>query len=173
MASSSGSVWQRPGVSNSSALQPADEETESFPVGFAFYNVGVQNKDVHGKKWNEIIRRLAGDLKKIFNDRHHDIHVLLLTEWGNMLISIDREFRVGATKHLMHVIPYATGGDGQPAVCENSTEFFSTLLESLEMPHIHVYAHPPYRTQTISTGQQEHSQQGRQDRLPAGEEIGS
>ncbi len=29
------------------------------------------------------------------------------------------------------------------------------------------------RTQTISTGQQEHSQQGRQDRLPAGEEIGS
>jgi len=44
----------------------------------------------------------------------------------------------------MHVIPYATGGAGQPAVCENSREFLSTLLESLEMPHIHVYAHPPY-----------------------------
>ena len=35
------------------------------------------------------------------------------------------------------------------------------------------YAGHVCRTQTTSTGQQEHSQQGRQDRLPAGEEIGS
>ena len=51
--------------------------------------------------------------------------------------------------------------------------------EAVSNTYRHTFCYPKQtgglhsRTQTTSTGQQEHSQQGRQDRLPAGEEIGS
>ena len=45
-------LLQRPGVFNSGALQPADERPGSFPISVAFYNVGLQNNEVHAKRWD-------------------------------------------------------------------------------------------------------------------------
>ena len=57
-------------------------------MSIAFYNVGIQNSEVHGRKWHAKCRKLQSDIAKIF-DPNRGVQAVFLSEFGNMFKKID------------------------------------------------------------------------------------
>ena len=55
----------------------------------AFYNVGIQNSEVVGRKWPERCERLKRDIEKIF-DPNRGVQAAFILEFGNMFKNIDK-----------------------------------------------------------------------------------
>ncbi len=99
--------------------------TDDTVVAIAYYNLGVQNKQVTGKHWNKkggAAQLIAKDIEAIFS-ASHGIQVLLLSEFGNMYDSIDKSWRQSSV--------------GQHHAASNSTlSFFEALLKKLKLDDI-------------------------------------
>ena len=86
-ASVSGSVGTHHTASGSVGTHP----TVSFIAAVAFYNIGVQNKEINSKNWTKKARRIKKDIDATFSS-DHGIQVLLLSEFGNMYERLGTEW---------------------------------------------------------------------------------
>ena len=94
------------------------------------YNIGIQNNEVRGQNWTHEYNKLRNDVKSAFT-HEAGIQVLLICEFGNMLVSIDRTLCSGVTQPT-----------GRTTKC--TRELFEDLLADINMQHISVVADPPY-----------------------------
>ena len=90
---------------------------------FAFYNVGIQNSELLGQKWNSASspkkRKLRDDIRSTFG-AEHGIQALFICEFGGMEPNIDKQV-TGLTKNV-----------------------FEDLLREIEFEHLVIEALPPY-----------------------------
>ena len=114
-------------------------------AGFAFYNVGRQNKEVYAKKWKDRLETLSDDLAKIFRDADNRIHVLCISEFGAMDKNIDDELKDGARSGKLHPLRRQDGAVVR-VKCDDTKSLFEMILKELELFTIAVVAHPPYVT---------------------------
>ena len=108
--------------------------TDDTVVAIAYYNLGVQNKQVTGKHWNKkggAAQLIAKDIEAIFSAKH-GIQVVLLSEFGNMYRSIDKSFRQRSVGPL------------DRAANNSTVSFFQALLRDLKLDDITVHALAPY-----------------------------
>ena len=117
-------------MSSVDAHQATDAFTDTT-VALMSYNVGIDNKEPGGKNnWPTKYRKLQNDVKSAFTHAT-GIQVLLLSEFGNMVTSIDRQLACGVKQPT-----------GVTVFC--TREFFENLLASIGLPHINVVADAPY-----------------------------
>ena len=105
------------------------------------YNIGIQNAEVkEGKNWTTKWKRHRDDVKSAFTNEVRT-QVLLLSEFGNMFESIDRELISGVTqptgrrvhstqKHrLRHQLREAKAMQcGQKPITEKKRKFYEDYL---------------------------------------------
>ena len=64
------------------------EDEAQVCVRFAFYNVGIQNPEVSGTKWDDKRDRLAKEIRTLCTDGVDQCEGVFLSEFGNMTSSI-------------------------------------------------------------------------------------
>ena len=97
---------------------------DEFVVGFAFYNVGINNDEVLSTKWlkgglSSKRVKLKVDIEATFTGPFA-IHALFISEFGQMYPNID-EFVAGMTRDM-----------------------FEDLLREIDLTHLVIIALPPY-----------------------------
>ena len=97
-----------PGSSSSGEPPPAADE-DPF-VSVAFYNVGIQNSEVAGRKWADKCEMLKRDIEKIF-DPNRGVQAAFILEFGNMYTNIDNSLRSAELQRSKRL----RGGVPQPA----------------------------------------------------------
>ena len=65
-----------------------------------FYNVGIQNNEVHGRNSHAKCRKLQSDIEKIF-DPNRGVQALFLSEFGNMFKNIDIDLTRALFQHIV------------------------------------------------------------------------
>ena len=104
-------------------------------IALMSYNIGIQNNEVGANYWENKYERLQDDVKSAFN-HETGIQVLLLSEFGNMFISIDSILSCGVLQPTGNKV-YST------------KELFEDLLASIHLPHTVSYTHLTLPTKRI------------------------
>lgn len=116
-------------------------------VKLVFYNVGIQNNEVTGRDWRTKTRRMENDIKQILPS-HSRVQGVLISEFGNMHISIDHFFDERARTTALNKSQRSRGGILQSAdycvVSENAQTYFERMMRHLELDDVDVFARPPY-----------------------------
>ena len=101
----------------------------------AFYNVGIQNSEVVGRKWPERCERLKRDIQKLF-DPNRGVQAAFILEFGNMYKNINKNLRSADLQRSKRL----RGGVPQPAArTETSTqERFEWIVLEINRPDITV-----------------------------------
>ena len=125
-------------------VHPAEEPAGAV-AGFAFYNVGRQNAEVYANNWKNRLKALSEDLSRIFCEADNTIHVLCISEFGNMEKNIDQVVKSGAECGILHAMK-TKSGTVECFRCEDTKSLFEMILRRLGLTTIEVVAHPPYVT---------------------------
>ena len=126
---------------SSSSGGPPPAAHECAFLSMAFYNVGIQNSEVAGRKWADKCERLKRDFEKIFGP-NRGVQAAFILEFGNMYTNIDNSLRSADLQRSKRL----RGGVPQPAArTETSTqELFEWIVSEINRPDIKVTAHPQY-----------------------------
>ena len=71
-------------------LSAGARRAETTPIGFAFYNIGLQNDQVGARKWRAKVWELDRDVVRIVSKGN--VQAIFLCEFGNMINSIEANF---------------------------------------------------------------------------------
>ena len=114
-------------------LSAGARRAATTPIGFAFYNIGLNNNEVVGSNWTGKKWTLTSDVRSIIEGQKN-VHAIFLCEVGNMLDSIEDQFyyRQQADK---------TSNTPKAKVVE---EFFDKLLASIGASTWQTFQDAPY-----------------------------
>jgi len=104
---------------------------ESTPIGFAFYNVGIQNGEVGKHNWRRKVGELERDILAIVS--RGNVQAILLCEFGNMLVSIQ--------------VPLHELQSDKPSptpITEVVQELFNSMLARIGLTSWEAYTDAPY-----------------------------
>ena len=119
-----------PGACGSIDAHHAADAFTDTTLALMSYNIGINNNEVDAKGWKNKYMKLQDDVKSAFT-HEAGIQVLLICEFGNMLVSIDSALCSGVTQPT-----------GRTIKC--TRELFEDLLADINMQNISVVADPPY-----------------------------
>ncbi|MCP3880751.1 MAG: hypothetical protein GY701_20510, partial [Sulfitobacter sp.] len=127
--------WQTPGVGalddGEIRLSAGARRAETTPIGFAFYNIGIQNDEVGKKNWPVKVNELERDVKRIIS--RGNVQAIFLCEFGNMLVGIQAPLY-----ELQADRPSPT-----PTI-KVVQEFFNSMLARLGLTSWEAYTDAPY-----------------------------
>ena len=106
---------------------------EPTPIGYAFYNVGVQNDEVCAKTWPARVDELEQDVRSIVSNGN--VEAIFLCGFGNMLVGIE-----GALSTLQAAADH--GGVAQPV--EVVKEFFNSMLGRIGLTDWEAFTDAPH-----------------------------
>ena len=110
-----------------------------IPVGFTFYNVGINNTEPGSRNWEQKVQKLEKDILDIFENQqviaNQHVDGIFFSEFGWMKKPICEDLH----RWLVSVGVPCPGG-----VAEATKTFFEELLRRLQLTHLRVYADAPY-----------------------------
>jgi hypothetical protein len=112
-----------------------------LPVGFAFYNVGIQNDEVLGYRWARKVGMLEDNIRRILAEP--DVSCLFLCEFGHMQLPINCNLKRLSDGQVAAAGPASAGSRCVPTQDATQT-FFEALLGRLKLVHFEVHADAPY-----------------------------
>ena len=112
-------------------LSAGARRAETTPIGFAFYNIGLQNEQVGAKRWRQNVWELQSDVVRIVSKSN--VHDIFLCEFGNMLHGIEHKlYQMQADK------------PSKTPRTEVVQEFFNTMLARIGLTTWKAYPDAPY-----------------------------
>ena len=102
-------------------------------VGFGFYNIGIQNKEVAGQNWEMKFNLLKNDIQR--NMGANLVDCVFLTEFGNMKDSINT---------VLHLLQKHPAGATSAGPHRAAHRLFAELLDDLGEEDFEVYDDVPY-----------------------------
>ena len=87
-------------ASHSADSHRADRVSTDTMVALLSYNVGIQNAEVAGQRWQRKYDKLKNDLQAIFFNKKNRVHILLISEFGNMFGPLSNAQQILSLIHI-------------------------------------------------------------------------